>query len=85
MTDRCTGNCQQGRACTCSPTAALQRQIQQLPPSKARPRLGHTGARHGFVLRHPTLVTYVLLALILSAWLLASVWDQQALLALGAP
>ena len=79
---RCSGPCAQGRApCRCRngelPTINLD-----ITP-QAKPRRGPVTHRTTFLLRHPTLVTCALLALILGALLLTSEWDYRALQALA--
>lgn len=78
-TGRCVATQHQGRR-VCSCRAGELPVIDLDVTSSAKPRRGGVKPRTRFVLRHPTLVTCVLLVAILGAWLLASSWDQQALL-----
>lgn len=49
-------------------------------PARAKHRRGPVTRRLMFIIHHPTLTTYVLLAVILGAYLLTSSWDNQALM-----
>lgn len=86
----CSGPCNQGRrACSCptgrvqTPAIPCDKGLDLNAPARARPRRGPVSRRLAFVLQHPTLATYALVAALIGAWVLASAWDQQALLALA--
>lgn len=54
--------------------------MDHTPPCHTKPRRGPVGPRLRWVLRHPTCVTYALLAALLGFYLLAGAWDHPELM-----